>query len=140
MPVLPACLQELSGADVSVAAREGGCPSRRCVVLRGEVPPSAQGELQGAITSLFSITAIIAPLTYTNIFPWFTGPETPVELGGASHVVAGTLLSGARAVLVTKARVPQGKTAAMKAAAKGRFSGPGFRPARPAPARPCARG
>jgi DHA1 family tetracycline resistance protein-like MFS transporter len=83
-----------------------------------KVPPSSQGELQGAITSLFSITAIIAPLLYTNIFSWFTGPEAPVEFGGASYVVAGMFLSGALLVLVTKVRVPQGKTATIKAAAK----------------------
>jgi DHA1 family tetracycline resistance protein-like MFS transporter len=82
------------------------------------VPPSSQGELQGAITSLFSVTAIIAPLIYTNIFSWFTGPAAPVEFGGASYVVAGLFLSGALLVLVTKVRAPQSKTAAMEAAAE----------------------
>jgi DHA1 family tetracycline resistance protein-like MFS transporter len=83
-----------------------------------QVPPSSQGELQGAITSLFSVTAIIAPLIYTNIFSWFTGPAAPVEFGGASYVVAGLFLSGALLVLVTKVRAPQSKTAAMEAAAE----------------------
>jgi DHA1 family tetracycline resistance protein-like MFS transporter len=41
------------------------------------VAPSAQGELQGAMTSLFSITAIITPLIYTQIFAAFTGPNAP---------------------------------------------------------------
>ncbi|TIO90428.1 MAG: TCR/Tet family MFS transporter, partial [Mesorhizobium sp.] len=42
-----------------------------------KVPPSAQGELQGAMTSIFSITSIITPLLYTAIFSWFTGPSAP---------------------------------------------------------------
>lgn len=83
-----------------------------------QVPPSAQGELQGAMTSLFSVTAIIAPLLYTNIFSWFTGPDAPVEFGGAAYVVAGLFLSGALLVLVTRVRVTQRKTAAMEAAVK----------------------
>ena len=45
-----------------------------------KVPPSAQGELQGAMTSLFSITAIITPLIYTQIFAAFTGPNAPVRV------------------------------------------------------------
>jgi hypothetical protein len=44
------------------------------------VAPSAQGELQGAMTSLFSITAIITPLIYTQIFAAFTGPNAPVRV------------------------------------------------------------
>lgn len=83
-----------------------------------QVPPSGQGELQGAMTSLFSVTAIIAPLIYTNIFSWFTGPDAPVEFSGAAYVVAGVFLSGAFLVLVTRVRVTQRKTAAMEAAVK----------------------
>lgn len=74
-----------------------------------QVPPSAQGELQGAITSLFSITAIIAPLLYTNIFSWFTGPAAPVEFGGAAYAVAGVFLALALLVLVTKVRPQRSK-------------------------------
>ncbi len=58
-----------------------------------KVPPSAQGELQGAMTSIFSITSIITPLLYTAIFSWFTGPNAPVVFGGAPYVVGGVFLA-----------------------------------------------
>ncbi|MET3794108.1 TCR/Tet family MFS transporter [Aquamicrobium terrae] len=74
-----------------------------------KVPPSAQGELQGAITSLFSITSIITPLLYTNIFAWFTGPSAPVTFGGAPYALAGVFLALALLVLVTKVRAPERK-------------------------------
>ncbi|WP_367185594.1 TCR/Tet family MFS transporter [Mesorhizobium ventifaucium] len=58
-----------------------------------KVPPSAQGELQGAMTSVFSITSIITPLLYTGIFAWFTGPSAPVTFGGAPFVLGGIFLA-----------------------------------------------
>ena len=58
-----------------------------------KVPPSAQGELQGALTSVFSITTIITPLIYTSIFSWFTGPHAPVDFAGAPYVVGGFFMT-----------------------------------------------
>ena len=69
-----------------------------------KVPPSAQGELQGALTSLFSITSIITPLLYTGIFAWFTTPGAPVTFGGAPYLVAGAILLLALAALVLKVK------------------------------------
>jgi DHA1 family tetracycline resistance protein-like MFS transporter len=67
-----------------------------------KVPPSAQGELQGAMTSLFSLTAVITPLLYTSIFSWFTGPNAPVIFGGAPYVLGGIFLLLSLAVFVMK--------------------------------------
>ncbi|TGS35832.1 tetracycline resistance MFS efflux pump, partial [bacterium M00.F.Ca.ET.180.01.1.1] len=58
-----------------------------------KVPPSAQGELQGAMTSIFSITSIITPLLYTGIFSWFTGPNAPVVFGGAPYLLGAVFLT-----------------------------------------------
>ncbi len=71
-----------------------------------KVPPSAQGELQGAMTSIFSITAIITPLLYTGIFSWFTGPSAPVTFDGAPYVVGGVFLALALFVFVTRVARP----------------------------------
>jgi MFS transporter, DHA1 family, tetracycline resistance protein len=71
------------------------------------VPPSAQGELQGAMTSLFSMTAIITPLIYTQIFAQFTGPNAPVEFGGAPYVLGGIFISIALIVFLLKVEKPQ---------------------------------
>ncbi|MGN6768975.1 MAG: TCR/Tet family MFS transporter [Rhizobiaceae bacterium] len=81
-------------------------------IAAAKVPPSAQGELQGAMTSIFSITAIITPLLYTEIFAWFTGPSAPVTFSGASYVVAGTFLALSLLVLLAKVSKPSAKEAA----------------------------
>jgi len=77
-----------------------------------KVPPSAQGELQGAMTSLFSITSIITPLLYTGIFAWFTAADAPVTFGGAPYVLAGIFLALALLALLLKVERPAKKTAA----------------------------
>ncbi|RUM96969.1 MFS transporter [Pseudaminobacter arsenicus] len=73
-----------------------------------KVPPSAQGELQGAMTSLFSITSIITPLLYTGIFAWFTGPNAPVSFAGAPYVLGGIFLTLSLAAFVLKVEKPEG--------------------------------
>lgn len=75
-----------------------------------KVPPSAQGELQGAMTSIFSITSIITPLLYTAIFSWFTAPGAPVTFSGTPYVVAGVFLTLSLVVFVLKVSRP-GKAA-----------------------------
>ncbi|TIS53637.1 MAG: TCR/Tet family MFS transporter [Mesorhizobium sp.] len=74
-----------------------------------KVPPSAQGELQGAMTSIFSITSIVTPLLYTAIFSWFTGPSAPVEFGGAPYLLGAVFLTLAAIVFVTKVAKPTPK-------------------------------
>lgn len=71
-----------------------------------KVPPSAQGELQGAMTSVFSITSIITPLLYTGIFAWFTGPSAPVQFAGAPYLLGGIFLTLSLVVFVLKVRRP----------------------------------
>ncbi|MEZ2329101.1 TCR/Tet family MFS transporter [Mesorhizobium sp. RCC_202] len=74
-----------------------------------KVSPSAQGELQGAMTSIFSITSIITPLLYTGIFSWFTGPTAPVVFGGAPYLLGAIFLTLALIVFVTKVTRPAPK-------------------------------
>jgi DHA1 family tetracycline resistance protein-like MFS transporter len=74
-----------------------------------KVPPSAQGELQGAMTSIFSITSIVTPLLYTGIFAWFTGPDAPVDFAGAPYIVAGAFLTLSLLVLLAKVAKPTAK-------------------------------
>ncbi|RWN50217.1 TCR/Tet family MFS transporter [Mesorhizobium sp.] len=71
-----------------------------------KVPPSAQGELQGAMTSVFSITSIITPLLYTGIFAWFTGPSAPMTFGGAPFVLGGIFLALSLVAFVLRVERP----------------------------------
>jgi len=52
-------------------------------IMSTQVPANEQGELQGALTSLMSATAMIGPLLMTSTFKYFTGPKAPVYLPGA---------------------------------------------------------
>ncbi|MBP9882945.1 MAG: TCR/Tet family MFS transporter [Chitinophagales bacterium] len=60
-------------------------------IISNQVPANEQGELQGALTSLISITSIIGPLLMTNLFAFFTGENAPVYFPGAAFL-AGSLL------------------------------------------------
>jgi DHA1 family tetracycline resistance protein-like MFS transporter len=61
-------------------------------VMAGKVPPNAQGELQGAITSLMSLAAIIGPLIMNNLFFYFTHSKAPVYLPGAPFFLGAILM------------------------------------------------
>jgi MFS transporter, DHA1 family, tetracycline resistance protein len=67
-----------------------------------KVPRSAQGELQGALSSFFAVTSIVTPLLYTGIFAWFTGPDAPIVFGGAPYVLGGFFLLLSLAAFVLK--------------------------------------
>jgi DHA1 family tetracycline resistance protein-like MFS transporter len=53
-------------------------------IISGHVPPSEQGELQGALTSLMSATSIVGPLLMTNLFAYFTGKNAPFYFPGSA--------------------------------------------------------
>lgn len=61
-------------------------------IMANQVPDNEQGELQGSITSLMSITSIIGPLLMTNLFAVFTKPGTPVYFPGAPFLAGGILV------------------------------------------------
>ena len=56
--------------------------------LAGHVPSSHQGELQGTLTSLMSLTTIIGPPIMNNLFYFFTRENTPVHFPGVSFLLA----------------------------------------------------
>lgn len=62
-------------------------------VMAGKVPPNAQGELQGAITSTMSLAAIIGPFVMNNLFFYFTHSEAPIYLPGAPFFLGAVLMS-----------------------------------------------
>ncbi len=60
-------------------------------IISSQVPANEQGELQGALTSLMSLTAIIGPPVMTNLFAWFTKPGAPVHFPGAPFLAGAVL-------------------------------------------------
>lgn len=60
--------------------------------IAGLVQPSEQGALQGALTSLMSLTAIVGPLLMNNLFFYFSKPNAPVFFPGAHFFLGGLLM------------------------------------------------
>lgn len=61
-------------------------------LMSSQVPANEQGELQGALTSLISITSIIGPLVMTNLFAYYTSEASSIYLPGAPFLL-GSILS-----------------------------------------------
>src|SRR5688572_28603919 len=61
-------------------------------VLSGHVPPNEQGELQGALTSLMSLTTIIGPPMMNNLFFYFTHQGAPFYLPGVHFLLAAVFM------------------------------------------------
>ena len=59
--------------------------------ISGQVPPSEQGELQGALTSLVSATGVVGPLIMTSLFAWFTRPAAPLYFPGMPFLAGAVL-------------------------------------------------
>jgi DHA1 family tetracycline resistance protein-like MFS transporter len=56
------------------------------------VAPDQQGQLQGAITSVQSISQLVGPFLFTLTFAYFIGAQAPVKLPGAPFLLASALL------------------------------------------------
>lgn len=57
-----------------------------------QVPANEQGELQGALTSLASLSSIFGPWIMTYLFYTFTKPGAPVILPGAPFILGSILM------------------------------------------------
>jgi len=83
--IIPYCLAGITGP-----ALQG--------IMSGQVPPNAQGELQGGLTSIMSLTSIIGPLLMTYLFSYFTRegnfyfPGAPFMMGAVLTLI-GTVLA-----------------------------------------------
>lgn len=57
-------------------------------LMSNSVPDNAQGELQGAMSSLTALATIISPFVMTQVFSYFTKPETPIYLPAAPFLLS----------------------------------------------------
>ena len=77
--LIPYCLGGISGPGLQA-------------IISGTVPANEQGELQGSLTSIISITSIVGPLVMSNLFAFFTGPIAPFYFPGAPFMLAAVLM------------------------------------------------
>lgn len=57
-------------------------------IMSNQVPAQEQGELQGGLTSIISLTTIIGPVLMTSLFYWFTNHGAPIYFPGAPFLAA----------------------------------------------------
>jgi DHA1 family tetracycline resistance protein-like MFS transporter len=67
-------------------------------LMTRRVSPEQQGQLQGATSSVQSVSQMLGPFLFTLIFAWFIGDSAPMKLPGAPFLLAGALLTLALAV------------------------------------------
>ena len=70
-----------------------------------QIPSNAQGELQGAVASLGSLSAIIGPPLMTQIFSRFSDPTGAVYFPGAAFLAAAVLTVACAALFLRALRL-----------------------------------
>jgi len=68
-----------------------GMPALQSIITN-KVPADEQGEIQGVLTSLISLTAIIGPLLMTNLFYSFTQSDAPIYFPGVPFLMGAVLI------------------------------------------------
>lgn len=72
--LIPYCLGGICGPSIQA-------------IISGHVPSNQQGELQGALTSLMSLTTIIGPLIMNSTFTYFTTDKAPFYFPGIHFLI-----------------------------------------------------
>ena len=60
-------------------------------IMTNNIPDNEQGEFQGGITSLISLTSIVGPLIMTNLFSYFTSQDRLIYFPGAPFLLAAVI-------------------------------------------------
>src|SRR5436190_14914096 len=82
-------------------------------MMTHRVSEREQGELQGAVQSMRSITFIIGPWLFLRIFGWFIDPRSRIHLPGAPYYLAAALLFSAMLMSTRIRQTPFDSQAAM---------------------------
>jgi DHA1 family tetracycline resistance protein-like MFS transporter len=98
--VMLACIVPFSLGCVGMPALRG--------LMTNQVPEDQQGELQGAIASLMSMTAIVSPVLMTQLFAIFSSHSAPIYFPGASFLTAALLMALALPLFGLAMRRPRG--------------------------------
>jgi DHA1 family tetracycline resistance protein-like MFS transporter len=77
-------------------------------IMSQQAPANAQGEVQGAVASLYGLAAVIGPPIMTQLFGRFSSGAAPIYLPGAAFVCSAALVTTSatlfvRALMLSKA-------------------------------------
>lgn len=84
-----------------------------------QIPASAQGELQGAVASLYGLSAIIGPPLMTQVFGYFSRADAVVHLPGAAFLTAALLTAACGALFARAMRLTPRAAAPLSSPAPG---------------------
>lgn len=73
-------------------------------MISNHVPDNEQGEIQGVLTSLMSLTAIVGPLLMTSLFYYFTQSTAPVYFPGAPFMMGAVIIVICLAIAIKAVR------------------------------------
>jgi DHA1 family tetracycline resistance protein-like MFS transporter len=79
-----ASIPVISMWNISMPAAQG--------MMTHRVSEREQGELQGALGSLRSITFVIGPILFSRVFGWFVDPKNSLHVPGSPYYLAGVML------------------------------------------------
>ena len=63
-------------------------------LLSQQIPADAQGELQGAVACVYSLSLIVGPPLMTQVFGYFSASDAPLQFPGAAFLSAAVLTVG----------------------------------------------
>jgi MFS transporter, DHA1 family, tetracycline resistance protein len=78
-------------------------------IMSGEVPSNAQGELQGGLTSVISVTSIVGPLLMNNLFATYSKHDLGLLYFPGMPFIAGALLCLVSLLWVLRSKLFNGK-------------------------------
>jgi DHA1 family tetracycline resistance protein-like MFS transporter len=82
----------LSWLGIPVMALWGVSGAAIQALMTQSVAPDQQGQLQGATSSVQSVSQLVGPFLFTLTFAYFIGAQAPVSLPGAPFFLASALL------------------------------------------------
>lgn len=74
-----------------------GSPAMQSLMTK-RVDKTAQGQLQGALMSMFGVAGMIAPLVFTEVFAVAISPKWGIHLPGAPYWLAAILMAASLAI------------------------------------------
>ena len=77
---------------IPVMALWGVAGAATQALMTRQVAPDQQGQLQGAISSVQSVSQLVGPFVLPRTFAWFIGAQAPLKLPGAPFLLASVLL------------------------------------------------
>lgn len=81
-------------------------PAIQSLISR-QIPLNEQGSVQGALTSIQSLTAIAGPIIVTHLFGYFISERAPVYLPGAAFFFGAVLVAAGVAIAAFNLRRPE---------------------------------